>query len=241
MTLGFFTGVGAVLRGARRLLREPGLRRLAVAPLLVTALVYVLGLGTAAFTADDLLATVWAPPPGGWAQAGWVVVAALVFVVLALVMVLVFVALATAIAGPFHERIALRVLDELSIPRCDVGFLHGLAIDLSWAIGFAVPAGALGLIALLPGVGLPFAVLSVTVAALGLAGAAAGPAVSATGGGLRARGALLVSRFRYLAGAAAVLTVSVLVPILGLVVVPAAVIGLTEDLARAGALGSRAP
>ncbi len=239
--LGFFAGIRAVARGARRLLGDGSLRRLAIAPVLVTLLVYVVGLGTAALTVDDLVAAVWSPPEGSWARAGWTVVVALVFVVLAAVMVLLFVALATAIAGPFHERIALRILDELGVERRDVTFLHGLAIDLSWALTFAVPAGALGLVALIPGVGLPFAVASVTIAAIGLAGASAGPAVSATGGGYGARMRLLWARFRYLAGAALVLAATVLVPVLGLLVVPAAVIGLTEGLARAGALGAPAP
>jgi hypothetical protein len=35
----------------------------------------------------------------------------LVFVVLALLVVLLFVGLATAVAGPFHERLALAALD----------------------------------------------------------------------------------------------------------------------------------
>ncbi len=236
VALTFTAGIGAVLRGAARLAREPQLRRLAVAPVLLTLAITVLGLVGAALTVDDAVAALWAPPAGRVAHAAWALVVVLVFVVLALLVVLLFVGLATAVAGPFHERLALAVLSSLGVVRRDVGLVHGLAVDLAWALTFTAPAGTLGMIALVPGVGLPFALGSVTIAAVGLASAATGPAVAALGGGYRRRWVVLWRHFRFVAGAALVVAVAVFVPFLGLLVVPAAVVGLTERLARAGVL-----
>lgn len=234
--LTFTGGIGAVVRGAVRLGREPELRRLAVAPVLLTLAITTLGLVGAALTVDDAVAALWAPPAGRVAHAAWAAVVVLVFVALAVLLVLLFVGLATAVAGPFHERLALRVLSRLGVERRDVGFVHGLAVDLAWALTFTAPAGTLGMIALVPGIGLPFAVASVTIASLGLASAALGPAVGALGGGYRRRWAMVWRHLAFVAGAAVVVGLAVIVPVLGLLVVPAAVVGLTERLAQSGAL-----
>jgi len=230
--MGFLDGAKSVVSGARRLLRDSGLRRWAVAPVFITLVLYALGLATAAATVDDVLARFWAPPEGA-VKILWVAVAALLFVALAAVLVLTFVAIATAISGPFHERIAGVLLDEHNVAKNDVGFVRGLVIDIAWAITFAIPAGGLALGALLFA---PLAVPSLAVASIGLAVSAAGPALNATGHGFGARFVLLRQRFGLLAGAGAVLALALLVPALGLFAIPAAVIGLTERLAVAGAL-----
>lgn len=213
------------------------LRRLTVSPVLLTAVIYTVALALGIFTADDVLARFWAQPAEGWLVFVWWTAAVLVGAILVLLLVLTFLAVTMVIAGPFYERMAELILDQHRVPRTQTSFVRSAARELAWSITFAIPAVIFGVLALIPGVGIAFAVLSLLVAGFGLATTAVGPALSATGKTYGDRLRFTGSSLPLLAGVAVVMSAGVFVPILGLIMIPSAVVGTTGLLARSGRLG----
>jgi len=229
---GLFAGVGAVFSGAGRLLKDAKLRKLALIPLGITVAAYLLVLGLAAFYTDDLLATVW-QKPDNWLVYLWYVVVPVIYLALMAILALLFVSIAGVISGPFYEEMVLYVLRDRSVGLAPAGILKGAAYEIGRTLFFLIPALVCGALALLPVIGLPFVVAGALIGWLGLASTAINPALILTGHGF-------VDQLRFpprsllaMLGAGAVVWASLLVPLLGLLAVPAAVVGLTELYARA--------
>lgn len=230
---GFFAGALSVFRGLRRLAEDRALRRLAVVPVLVTAVLYLLAACAALLYVKDLLAMIWARPSSGAGLLIWNLLLPVVLLCLFAVMALLFTTVADLIGGPFYDRMAIRVLREHQISADDPGFLRGTAVSVAGGLAYLAAAATCGLLSLLPGVGPVFFVAGAVVAALGFATSALGPTLGSTGVPFRTRLTYFRSSFSSMVGIGAVIGAALLVlPLLGLVFIPAGVIGAAELYAR---------
>lgn len=220
-------GAFAVVRGAGRLLSDRELRRLAAWPVLVTGLLYVAFISLAVAFHGDLLELIWLRPDN-WLVYLWHLASLLVFLGMVVVLALVFLPIASVIAGPFYEKIALSILTRRSIPAREGGFTEGLVSALARLAIFAVPATVFALLSLIPYVGLPFIPLATTFGWLGLAAETSEPTLLAAQHPLKTRLSLVFSCFFPMLGAGMVVGLSLLVPLLPLLSLPAAIIGFAE-------------
>lgn len=229
---GFLAGGVATFRGARDLLLDPALRRLAVLPVLITGGLYSCLTPLLVIFGPDLLERLWARPPAGGALFLWWLVLVLMGVVTFGLLAMLLTTIIGAIGGPFFDRMARRVLAAHGLAARDPGVLaEGIDLVralaflvlalLAWAVGLAIPLGGAGVL------------LGVAVSGLGLASSAINPALMASGVGLRERLAYLYHSFAALAGLGMVLGVALLVPLGGLVAFPCAVVGAADLYARA--------
>ncbi|MCK6546118.1 EI24 domain-containing protein [Myxococcota bacterium] len=229
---GLVAGALAVLFGVRRLAAEPAMRRLALVPVALTAVLYAVLVTVIAFFADDVLAWAWAQPESGVLRWVWYVLVPFVFLALLVPLVLMFMTIAEAVGGPFYDRMAIRVLEGHGMRATDPGLIRGTVPDLLRSSGFALVGLTFAALSLVPVVGVAFGAIATLVAWLGFASAAINPALQVSGLGLGARVRYTFSAFATMAGMGAVIGVSLMVPLLGLVSLPAAVIGAAELYAR---------
>lgn len=229
---GLVAGALAVLFGLRRLTADPAMRRLALIPIALTTLLYAGLVAAIAVFADDVLAWVWAQPESGILHWVWYVLVPFVFLVLLVPFVLMFMTIAEAVGGPFYDQMAIRVLESHGLRAEDPGLIRGTIPDLARSTGFALTGLAFAALALVPVVGIAFGAIATLVAWLGLASAAINPALQVSGLGLGARVRYTFSSFATMAGMGAVIGVSLMVPLLGLLSLPSAVIGAAELYAR---------
>lgn len=229
---GFFSGAFAVFRGAGKIFADAELRKLTIVPLLITGALYFVLLILAVFFADDVLARLWPQPPEGALRYLWYVLLPFVFVAMLAPFALLFSSIAEAIGGPFYDRMALRVLSEYSISGREPGLIRGTVPDFFRSLTLAAIGGACALLALIPVVGIAFAVIGGVLTCIGFAWSAVNSALMVTGLGLRARIAFVAGSFMAMAGIGAVVMASLLVPFLGLLALPSAVVGATDLYAR---------
>ena len=232
---GFFVGVGAVLKGLSRLIREKSLRGLAITPLLISVVVYGLALVFAGFYVDDLVAELWTKPESGYMLYVWYVLVPVVYLALVVVLALMFVSFAGVVSGPFYEKMVTQVLASHGIESADPGIIKGSVYEISRSLVFVVPAVLCAMLGLIPVLGIPFIVVGTLIGWVGLASMAMNPTLVATKHSLRQQVRYPVQSLAVMLGIGTVLGVSLMVPVLGLVVLPAAVIG-AADL-----YGGRAP
>ncbi|MFO0727417.1 MAG: EI24 domain-containing protein [Myxococcota bacterium] len=237
---GITVGARAVLRGLRRVLSEPTLRRLSFLPILLTILLYGGILVLAAYFVGDLVRWVVPQPPSGELRLGWYVLLALAYVGVGVLLVVFFLSAVNLIAGPFYDAIAERILDDKRAPKAPLSFLRALRVEALWSLSLAPIALTLWLLALVPVVGVVFATLEALLLGVALATSAAGPALNATGHGFRDRLLLWRRAPLLMGGIAVVMGVSALIPVLGLVILPAGVVGATEALSDARLLDKKA-
>lgn len=227
----FFSGVGAVLFGLRRILGEPALRRLAVVPVLLALGAYLVVGAAGIYFSGDLLEWIW-HRPDGWLQALWYLALVLLVAALGVVGVLLFTTVAETLGGPFYDRMAAAVFTEHGLASKEPSFLTGTVFDLFRSFTFLVPALVFGLLGLIPVVGVPFWVLAFAFAWLGLASSAFNPSLLVTGHGLSARTAFVFRYFFVSLGIGAVVGLAAMVPLLGLIAIPASIVGATELFAQ---------
>lgn len=235
---GFANGVRAVFSGLRAILGDGALQRLTILPLMITTVLYVAIFAAGYMLSDDVLALLWARPEEGAMLILWYVVQVVVLIAFVAILIVSFVGAANVVAGPFYERLADRILEAHRVPRKPAPLVLNILREIAWSLTFTIPAAICGLLSLLPGVGIGFAVVAAMVAGLGLAGAAIGPALSATGRGYFERLGFFRRGFGMLAGVALVMSVAIFVPLLGLIAIPSAIVGITEVLAKNGALAA---
>lgn len=229
---GALAGASAVFSGLRRVMTEPPLRRLAVVPIAITALFYVAAIVALLLWTDDALAWLW-PRPESWSTRWlWYLALPVAILLIVVVMALLFGTIAEVIGSPFYDRMAIRVLEGHGVTARDPGLFAGTLPDLLRSLFFVTVAAACALLGFIPGVGALFALLGTAIAWVGLAAAAVNPALLCTGHGLRARLAFIARSRSALLGMGAVIGTSFLVPLAGLVVLPAAVVGATDLYAR---------
>lgn len=215
---------------------DRSLRGLAVVPLAISVVVYSAVLGLATAYAPDLLESIWQRPDAIFWRVLWYALLVVGVVALIVVGMLLFTGVTAAISGPFYEKMAERVLTEQQVALRPRPFLRAAMVELIWALSFTAAWVVSALLSLIPGVGVVFGPVTIGLGMLGLASSALGPALSATGRGFRERLSFAVRSVPLLLGVGLVVSVAMLVPILGLVAFPAAVIGGTELLARRGLL-----
>ena len=215
-------------------MRDRQLRKLAAVPLLLTVLLYVVLLVLAVFLADDAVGLLWVKPTAGWFMLGlWYIAAVAVFVCLLVVLALLFTTIAEAIGGPFYDKMATRILAEHGISFREPGFFEGTVPDIVRSLLFVIPGVICSLFGLIPFVGWPFAAVGVVVAALGFASAAINPALLVTGHGMWSRVGYVFRSFSAMVGMGAMIAAALLLlPLVGLIAIPASIVGATEIYAK---------
>lgn len=233
---GVFVGAGAVVWGLIRILQDVQLRRLAVIPLVLTGVLYVAVTVALMLYAPDLAAWIWdsqAWTREHWWQAGvyWLIVLIAVGAVF-VVLLLLFTTVVEIIGGPFFDKMAVRILDGHHIESHEPGFIEGTIPDVIRSLLFVIPAGVCALLGFVPLVGIAFWGAGSIIAWLGLASAAFNPALLVTGYKLGGRVRFVFAHFFVSLGLGAVVGLSFLVPLLGLVSIPSALVGASELYAR---------
>jgi CysZ protein len=232
----------APFRGLRQMF-QPGLRGLVLWPLLINV-VLVGGLVTAALLGFDGLLAAWLPQGWDWLQwLLWPLVAAALLLVIALTAVWVAALVASPFAGPLAYRTAILLGRHPAAPARSFGAetAHSIATAVRKIAYYALLLIPVLILSLIPGLNLlaPFAwflfgswVLAVEFLEAPLAN---------DGQDFRAvRRTLAQHRLTALAFGAGT-TLLTLVPVLNLLVVPAAVVGATGVWGRQVAGGARLP
>ncbi len=238
----FVLGASCLLRGLARL-REPELRRHALAPLLLSALALAAVLGGGLLLGLGPLwegLTGWLPDWLDWSA--WLLVP-LALMALLVVAAFLWVPLAHLLAGPFNDALAAAVARRLGHAVPQGGGWREALLDLLRGLRLATlglaGAAALGLLALVPGLGLLAPVGWVVLGAWVMAWEhLAYPLAWAPEARERAQERLRRRRaLRWGFGLAALALASF--PVLNLLAVPAAVAGAVELWHRAAALPTR--
>ena len=230
--IGFLVGAYAVVWGLSRMVSDARLRRLATVPLVLTAAFYLMSIVALVVLGDDVLGLLWAQPSEGWLLVLWWMGAIMLMGVALLVLVLLFSTLAEAIGGPFYDKMAIRILHGHGIPTREPGLIEGTVPDLFRSLIFVVAVVVFAVFGLVPVVGLVFVVVGTGVAWLGLASGAVNPALLVTEHKLADRLAWLRNHMFTALGLGSVVAASMLMPFLGLVTLPASIIGASELHAR---------
>jgi uncharacterized protein involved in cysteine biosynthesis len=232
---GFFRGARAVVQGSLRVLSDSELRKLALAPVFLTTIAYLVG-GVSLFVfGDDLWARLWARPESGWMLPLWYV--ALVVAALAVLVVagLLFATVAEALGGPFYDKLAIKLLSRQQIATKEPGLIAGIVPDLFRSFLFLVPTVVCAVLGLVPGIGLLFGALGFLISSLGLASAAINPALAVTEHGLSQRIGFVMRHPVTMLGLGSVILLSLTIPFLALLTLPGAIVGATDLYAEARA------
>lgn len=214
------------------MIAQPELRKLALIPLAITLFVYISVMGTAGFFVDDVLAAIWTQPESGWLQYVWYALIPVIFLVLVVLVTLTFVSIAGVVSGPFYEKMVIHVLGNHGLAAEEVPLIPSVLNEVVRSVCFLVPAVVLAVIGFIPGVGLPFAAAGTAMGWLGLASNAVTPALAVTGSSLGDQMRFPFSSLTFMLGLGMTVGVSLLVPVLGLLSIPSAVIGVTDAYAR---------
>jgi uncharacterized protein involved in cysteine biosynthesis len=227
MGLGLVAGVRAPLTGLFRILRDPALRAHLTAPLLLTAVVYLVFFAAAAFYSPTIVDWLWHRPEGG-SRFLWLLLVPLVFALCVVVLGLAFVTVALLIGGPFYQRMVLYVLQAAGVearePRWSVGALNDLAV----AICLILPSTVCAVLALVPAIGVAFAAIGAVLSSLGLAISATSPTLLSMGMPVGARLRSFAGAIPFLLGLGAMLSAAMAIPLLILIALPSAMVGAAE-------------
>ena len=223
-------GLGLFARGAVTVLRSPRLLLLGAVPALIVSVFYVAALVTLIAWLPDLAAGL-TPFADTWSDAARtaarVAAGAAVVAAGAAVAVVTFVAVTLAVGGPFYERLAEIVDDELGAPPATAGSWVGaiargirdglLLIGLSLLA--AVPLFLLGLVPVVGAVLAPVAAALVGGRLLMIELSA--PALQRRGLGLRARRRLLRTRRGLTWGVGLPTYLLAAIPLVAIIAIPA--------------------
>lgn len=231
--LGLVVGAYAVIWGAGQILSTPKLRKLTFVPFVLSFVFYLLSFGGIFTFGDDLVGWLWTPDSEVWWQVGlWWVAVVLLIALSLLVMVLLFATVVELVGGPFFDKMAMLVLERHGVPTREPGFIEGTFPDLVRSLAFVCVAIPFLLLGLIPGIGAVFAAIGTGIAWLGLASGAVNPSLVVTEHTVWAR-LRWVRRYLFTGlGLGAVISTALLVPIVGLVALPAAIVGAAELHAR---------
>ncbi len=245
--MGFGRGAGFLLRGLRLWRERPGLMLLGIIPAVIVALLVGALLVTLLFVADDLIA--WATPfADGWDDGvrGLFRGALFLLVILGAVMlaVVTFTGLTLAVGDPFYERIWKEV--ELSlggdVPEQGVGWVRGALDGLVLVAMGVLTAIGVFVIGLLPVVGAVVgAIVGLMVSGRLLAGELVSRPLEARGLDRAARAALMRRHRGAMLGFGVCVQACFLVPLGGILVMPAAVAGATYLAREALVVPAAAP
>ncbi len=234
---GFFSGAASVPRGIGRVLSDAPLRKLAMIPLLITAVLYIGAIVALFVWGADLLDWAWPKPSEGWLKWLWYVVLPLGIALIVVVVALLFSTVAEAVGGPFYDKMAMRVLEGEGIATKDPGLLRGTIPDLLRSLAFVAATVGFGVLSFIPVIGIGFAVIGAAIAWVGLAAAAVNPALLVTGYGIFGRLRFFLRSPMALAGMGVAIGVVLLVPLAGLIAIPGSVVGASSLYARSRRAG----
>lgn len=229
---GFLAGAASVFWGLRRMMQDSELRGLAVIPFGLTLLVYA-GLLTAVFFVTPWLFEGLKPEGGYQLWLWWSAVVIAVIAMLALAAIL-FTAVVELVGGPFYDKMAVRLLDEQGIGWSDPGFVKGAVPDLLRSLVLAVPAFVCWALGFIPAIGLFFWAIGMLIAWFGLGASAINPALQMTGHQPGQRNRWFLRYLSTTLGVGAVIAASLFIPLLGIISIPAAVIGSTQLYLKTG-------
>jgi uncharacterized protein involved in cysteine biosynthesis len=230
---GLFGGAFSVFAGLGKILRDRDLRRLALVPVILGSILYTGLAVTIIYYAHDWLSYLWQRPAAGILHWLWYVLFPFFVLALLIALGLLFSTVVELIGGPFFDRMAMRILRSYGLEAEDPGFLRGGLPDVLRSLMFLCGTLICWTIGMVPGLGVPFSMAGFIVSSLGLASSAINPALMVSGVGLRERIRYVFRSFVPLAGMGAVLGTLLIVPFLGLVCIPCAVVGATDLYARA--------
>lgn len=226
----FVQGLGLFVRGAVTVLRSPRLLLLGAVPALIVSLFYVAALVALVVWLPDLSVAI-TPFADGWSEGArttaHVAAGAAIAGAAAAVAVVTFVAVTLAVGGPFYERLAEIVDDELGAPPARAtswaasvarGVRDGLLL-VGFSLLAAVPLFLLGLV---PVAGPVLA--SVAAALVGgrlLMIELSAPALQRRGLGLRGRRRLLRTRRTLTWGVGVPTYLLAAIPLVAILAIPA--------------------
>lgn len=233
---GLFTGAGSVFWGLSRILSDARLRRLALVPLLLTGVLYLVLVALILWQGPAVAEWIWNAFDLGrdtWWQTilYWLVVVT-GMLGLVVLLVLLFTTLAEVVGGPFYDKMAIRVLETHGIRAREPGLIEGTVPDVIRSLLFVIPSALCWGLGFIPVIGIVFWVIGGAFVWLGFASAAVNPALLVTGSGLGER---LGYVFRYaftMLGIGGVVAASMLVPLVGLLAIPSSIVGASELFAR---------
>ncbi|MBK8014544.1 MAG: EI24 domain-containing protein [Deltaproteobacteria bacterium] len=228
--MGFILGARTVFVGLSRLRADPVLRRLALVPLLITVALYAVTVAALPFVISGLIDWIWVRPTEGLLVYLWYFAAVLVGLVGFAALALLFTTIVELVGGTFYDRMAVRVLENYGLSTREPGWFVGTIPDLFRGLFFL---GVLGVLTVLGWVFPPLFVLGVVVNWLAFSASCVNAALLVTEHGLRDRLKYLLRSFGTMLGVGAVVQLSLLVPLLGLISIPAAVVGAADLFARA--------
>lgn len=229
---GVVLGFRAVVSGTNRVLTDRALRKLAIVPIIITVLLYLVLFGASIFYVDDLLDLLWAKPTEGWTVFVWYAAWAASLLAAMLVLFLLFATLVEAIGGPFYDKMVMHILKQNGIPCHEPGWIMGTVPDLFRALlllGLTLVCSVLGII---PIIGLPFSIMGVLLVWFSLALGAINPVLLVTGRNLGSRFTYATRSFGTTMGVGATIALSLFVPLLGLISIPGAVVGVADLYSR---------
>lgn len=201
-------------------------------PLILTAVLYLAAVVLLVTLGDDLLAYFWSQPEGTLLLVLWWAGAVLIMGVGLLVLILLFGTIAEAVGGPFYDQMAMRVLKEHDIATREPGFFEGTIPDIFRSLMFPIGVLVFGVLGFIPVLGVVFVAIGTGLAWLGFASGAVNPALIVTEHKLRHRLAWLREHLSTSLGMGAVVATAMLMPFLGLVAIPASIVGAAELHAR---------
>lgn len=232
--MGFLAGATSVLWGGGRILRDPQLRSLARYPVILTLVAYGLSVFAAVFWGRELLGLVLPEMPDVlWQVIVWYIAAVFLGFAFAGIGILGFSFVVEFIGGPFYDRMAARVLRAHGLTTKEPGFWDGTILDLLRPLLFLVPALGFGALSL-TGLGALFGILAGLAGCLGLGSQSVNSALAVTGFSFSGRVRFVFQHVPMMLGVGGVLMLALTIPLLGLLAVPAAVVGASELYARAG-------
>ena len=228
------SGAGYVLQGLT-LIRQKGVKRYVVIPLLINILLFVVAILLFAAQLPLLMGWLVQMLPAWLVWLSWLSVPLFV-IVSALLVLLSFTVVGNIIAAPFNSRLAEVVEERLTVQtpgppegwrRLPGNVLHGLYSEIQKLVYFTVRAIPLLIIMVIPGLNLVSPVLWLLFSSWVLALEYADYPMANHGIGFRRQRQLLQKR-RFLAlGYGGMLTLVLLVPGLNLFLIPAGVAGAT--------------
>lgn len=226
----FFAGIGYLLRGFK-LIRQPGWRRYAAAPVVVSLVVFMALAGLLAWGFDTWMAALL---PQGWGWLEWLLWP-LFAVVIGLVWLFTFVQLTFLVGAPFNDLLSEKVQHHAGTPGAPQGgwldllkegprAVASAAQALGYSLMWAVP---LLLITLVPVVNLAAPVLWAVLNAWLLAIEYADYPLGARGYSFRQKRAAVAGHRPLALGFGLATLVAMAIPVLNLLAMPAAVAGST--------------
>ncbi|GAA0365275.1 EI24 domain-containing protein [Microbispora corallina] len=230
---GFAEGIGFCLKGLGWVARHPRWWVFGLVPALVSTVLYVVALVWLGTHATDVAA--WATPfadDWGWRDAFRTLVGVMIFVVGLVLSVLTFTAVTLAVGEPFYEKLSEKVEEDLgglpegadtSLWRSFLRSVRDSVVTLFYVLMFTIPLFVLGFVPVVGQTVVP--VLGALVSGFFLTAELTGLALERRGVGRRGRFALLRGDLGLALGFGVPLFLAFLVPLVSIVVMPAAVAG----------------